>query len=262
MFAAVTFFGGITLAVLSGCGGDGLVDDQNPDTASASDTGWVCDTSYSVHVDEPSGLAWDAKRRALWTVSDHTGKISLIDLTGNTLKTLPWFGHDVEGIAYDESLGLLFVVDEVAGSITTLDTNGTVLNERFLTGVGEGGNAGLEGIACLPDSGKLLVLREDNPPTLFVVSPGGNISTLAYMRYAGDISGADYDPTTGRLWIISDQSKRVYWLRLDGSLVGAWKTGVGGGEGIVGVGDTLYIISDDHEVLYRFLYHPGGAAEL
>jgi len=251
---------GILATLSAGCGGD---DNSNPvnEEPAVEDTGWVSDTSYTLDVDEPSGLAWDPTRCALWTVSDQTRRVYLVSLEGEKLRTLPWVGHDPEGIAYNDSLGMLYVVDEAAGSLTALDTNGVVQYEYSFTGVGEGGNDGLEGITCLPDSGKMLVLREDNWPTLYVVNSTGNIEILVNMRYADDISGADYDPTTGRLWVVSDQSKKVYWLTLEGTLVASWRIGISSGEGIVAIGDTLYIATDNTEKLYRYIYHPGIVAE-
>ena len=172
-------------------------------------------SSYTLDIAEPSDITIDDTGTRLWTVSNSPDSVYEIDLTGHRVRTLPFAGHDLEGIAYDKSDQTLWLAEENRREVVHLDLDGTVLGTYALGITGEV-NSGLEGI-CLTGAGGIDVLNEKLPGLFITLDPSYAVATIDTVKFAGDYSGMSFDPASGAVWIVSDQSKRLYlWSRTAG----------------------------------------------
>ncbi|WP_462379681.1 SdiA-regulated domain-containing protein [Pseudomonas sp. Marseille-QA0892] len=231
--------------------------------------------------DNLSGLAFDADRDVLWGVINSPEELVSLDREGNLLSrhTLSGF-TDVEGVAY---LGddLLVVVEERSHALLVIpvpkDSAGAIDRStgRGLTlGIDAGDNDGFEGLAYDRDGDRLFVVKEHSPMKLYEIrglrqSVMGNFSLEVIDRQewvdrsvmATDLSSVEYDPRTGHLVLLSDESKLLMELDGEGKLVGyrSLFSGFAGLKGSVPQGEgltfdqhgDLYLVSEPN-LFYRF----------
>jgi uncharacterized protein YjiK len=214
---------------------------------------WELDQQFELSFPEPSGLTCDRDDRVLWSVSDRTGLIYKLSLSGELLATLPWEGIDPEGITLCTEDSYLYIVEEESGEIVTVDTLGNELNRTLLTSVGATTGNGLEGIAYNSAAQSLLALREKNPSTWVFLDLDGEEQARRIVDFADDYSGATYAEDGSLLWVISDESQRIYLVSETGDVHESFETGVKKAEGIAVLNDTLYVVSDSKAELYRFV---------
>ena len=79
--------------------------------------------------------------------------------------------------------------------------------------------SGLEAMAVDTSRNLLYVANEKHPRVFYTIKPDGAIIDVVYPDYSGDISGLDYDETLDRLWVVSDQSERLYLINIAGTIV-------------------------------------------
>ncbi len=215
---------------------------------------WTLDEKYALDFPEPSGLAYDSENHVLWTISDSTGQIYKLSLTGETLAILPYRGEDPEGITLNEETSILYVVEEGTGEIVSVDMSGNEIDRFLLSSVGATTNRGLEGIAFNRSTQTLLAIRERNPSTWVVVDLDGVEQTRRNdIDFAEDYSGVAYSIDDGQLWVVSDESKMIYRVSEWGDVLESFDSNIKKAEGIVVLKDTLYVVSDSKAELYRFI---------
>lgn len=185
--------------------------------------------------DEPSGLGFDPGNGSLWSVSDSTRSLFEFDPDGEliTVERPNGIFTSLEGIAVDGDE--LIVVHEDDNELVRIDRElGQASAQRRLdevTGYDEiesviesgGGNKGLEGVAIIPGTDRLVVLKEGKPGVLVEVT--NDLERIMGHRVldaaAGfvdddtdgdelDFSGVVVDPQTGWFWIVSDRGRRVF----------------------------------------------------
>lgn len=172
-------------------------------------------SSYTLDIAEPSDITVDDTGTRLWTVSNSPDSVYEIDLAGHRVKALPFEGHDLEGIAYDKSDQTLWLAEENRREVVHLGLDGTVLG-TFALGITGEANSGLEGI-CVTGAGGIDVLNEKLPGLFITLDPSIAVATTDTVKFAGDYSGMSFDPATGAVWIVSDQSRRLYlWSKASG----------------------------------------------
>jgi len=208
--------------------------------------------SYTLDLAEPSDLTIDDTGNRLWTVTNSPDSVVELDLAGRRVKTLPFVGHDLEGVAFDKSDKTLWLAEENRREVVHIDLNGNVLG-TFALGITGEQNSGLEGI-CLTAAGGIYVLNEKHPGLFITLDPSIAIATIDTVKFAGDYSGMSLDPGTGAVWIVSDQSKRLYlWSRTSGVMKEYYlpfdkAEGVAYSPGA----DRFYIITDTGHTLYVY----------
>ena len=205
-----------------------------------------------IPVPEPSGLALSSDERNFWVVSDENSKVYLIDSWGRVVKSFKVNGEDLEGITViDDST--LAVVLERTREVVILDTSGLELKRAKLDLDGELNN-GLEGISYDPEEKKFFVLNEKKPRLLLTLDENLIEIKRDTLNYAKDVSGIYFDAVDKNLWILSDESQRIFKTDLSGNPIEEIKIKVTQPEGITfnKARTKMYIVSDKTENLYVF----------
>jgi uncharacterized protein YjiK len=203
-------------------------------------------------VPEPSGLDLTFDETGFWIVSDENSKVYLIDSWGRMVKSFNVDGKDLEGITViDESR--LAVVLERTREVVILDTSGTEIQRAALELKGEL-NTGLEEITFDPKGKKFYILNEKNPRLLLTLDENLKELKRDTLNFSKDVSGIFFDDLDNTLWILSDESQRIFMTDHSGNPINDFKINVIQPEGIT-VNKTrtkLYIVSDKTGNLYVF----------
>ncbi len=209
--------------------------------------------TYSIDVDEPSGLDLALDNMSLWTVSDKRSKMYQLNLTGQILQEISISGTDLEGITLDTSGETLWVVQESLGEVLQIDTLGNEIQRITISAVRDGAG-GLEGITINSINNHLFLLKEKDPSVLIELD--NEFETILFKRIstAQDYSGMDYDEIENELWIVSDQNRKVYRYDLSGNVLKSYPINVDKAEGIAvdSENNLIYIVSDSADSLYVY----------
>jgi uncharacterized protein YjiK len=205
-----------------------------------------------IPVNEPSGLDLSADEKSFWTVSDQNSKVYLIDGWGRIIKSFKVRGEDLEGITViDDST--IAVVLERSREVVILDTAGNEIKRADVDLKG-GINNGLEGITYDPSNKKYYIVNEKNPRVLITLDQ--NLAELKRdtLNFSKDVSGIYFDTHDSTLWILSDESQRIFKTDLSGNPIEEFKIKVTQPEGITfnKSHTKIYLVSDKTENLYVF----------
>ncbi|MFQ5895032.1 MAG: SdiA-regulated domain-containing protein [Nitrospinota bacterium] len=169
---------------------------------------------------EPSGLAYDPERDALWVVSDEGG-FGLISKEG---KLLEWheLEGDLEGVALDARRGVLYIAEEQTRTLFRIHlTSGRRQALRLkLEGYRGPDNRGAEGLALDPERGHIFVAKERQPHFTLELDGEGRRVRRFEVPTVEDITGLCYDAVGRRLLILSRGSKQVIALSREGKPLG------------------------------------------
>lgn len=185
-----------------------------------------------------SGLSYDPDRQQLWAVLNSPEQLLRLNLDGEVLERHALEGFkDVEDVAY---LGddLLLLVEERNHTLVVVlvpEEGGPLQRQgqRALTlNIGAGDNNGFEGLAYHPGSDRLFVVKERKPRKLYEIrglrrSLEGDFDLEVIDRqdwvdrvsFARDLSAAHFDERTGHLVLLSDESKLMVELGVNGELI-------------------------------------------
>lgn len=186
-------------------------------------------------VDNASGMTYDHDRETLWIVVNKPTYLVEIDLRFNLLRRINLKNFkDTEAVAYVGD-GYFIITDERDQTITlakidnqTSQLDKNMLQQLVLNFHGHG-NKGLEGIAIDSDTNTIYTVRERDPMELIKITgfienknrinienyDGISVNDL----YLDDLSGLHYDINTKHLLILSDESKMLAEIDLDGNKV-------------------------------------------
>ncbi len=206
----------------------------------------------SIPVPEPSGLDLRFDERGFWIVSDQNSKVYHIDSWGIEVKSFKVNGEDLEGITViDDST--IAVVLERSREVVILDTSGVELNRAKINLQGEL-NSGLEGITYNPKEKIFYILNEKKPCLLITLDENLVELKRDTLNFSKDVSGICFDDSDNTLWILSDESQRIYKTDLSGNPIEEFKIKITQPEGITfnKTHTKLYIVSDRTENLYVF----------
>lgn len=206
----------------------------------------------SIPVPEPSGLDLSSDEKSFWIVSDQNSTVYLIDGWGKIIKSFRVKGEDLEGITViDDST--LAVVLERTRELVVIDTSGNEIRRAKIDLEGEL-NSGLEGITYDPVEKKFFVLNEKKPCLLVTLDESSNMMKIDTLNYSKDVSGMHLDTNDKTLWILSDESQRVFQTDLSGKPIREFRIKVAQPEGITfnKAHTKMYLVSDKTENLYIF----------
>jgi len=208
--------------------------------------------SESIPVPEPSGLDLSFNEKGFWVVSDQNSKVYLIDSLGNEIKRFEVNVEDLEGITVVND-STLAIVSEKTREVVILDTAGNELKRATLN-LGRDFNSGLEGITYNPEKKIFYVLNEKNPRLLITLNENLNELKRDTLKFAKDFSGIFFDDNDNSLWILSDESQRIFKTNLSGIPIEEFKIKVVQPEGITlnKARTKLFIVSDVTGNLYVF----------
>jgi uncharacterized protein YjiK len=228
--------------------------------------------------DKFSGVVFYPQRETLLAVTDN-GQIVEIKTDGTFVRRkLVRDKADFEGITYSPTTGMLYVAiegEEVILEVNpeTLEAERDIPIDRIFEGdvlLSPEGN-GIEGITFVPASdgaadGSFYLINQSNelggsdPSIVFEVeinhtADGPEARIIRYF-FVGvtDLSGIHYDPSSGRLLIVSDGSDSLLGVSLTGDVLETYPLPGKKQEGITADGNgSLYIAQDAKEALLKFI---------
>lgn len=229
-----------------------------------------------------SGIAYDYDRdRLLGITNGSPMEILVLDRNGELLDRYPLIGfEDTEGIAYIGG-GRVVIADERLQQldiVTLPQTPGPIhVEQAQFVAIGvnlSDHNKGFEGVTFDPANDRVFAIKERDPRQLYSVtgmlaSMGGPLqirikdltSWVDRSVFSRDLSEGYYDPKTGHLLLLSDESSNITELDEKGNFVsilslrsqaGDLKKTVPQGEGMTMDADgELYVVSEPN-LFYRF----------
>lgn len=183
--------------------------------------------------DDVSALTYDPDRRSLFTVTNQRAELIELSLAGKILRRMPLTGFgDAEAVEYI-SPGIYVISDERAQRLfkVHVDDNTRWLDaadsEQLSLGLGLNGNKGFEGLAYDSQGRRLFVAKERDPLRILEITgfPGYeqrlNLQVTDDQRrdrrlFVRDLSSLQFDERSGHLLALSDESRLVIELDLDG----------------------------------------------
>jgi uncharacterized protein YjiK len=225
--------------------------------------------------DNLSGLTFNPDTETLFGILNGPSAIVELSREGRLLRYIKLQGfEDTEAITYLGN-GLFAVAEERRRMISLLRINGSTDivhyadGKRFLIEPEETGNKGLEGLTYDPLSQVLLVVKERSPHRTYLIPLASSASETPRV-FRGwdpnamglrDMSGMQFQPDTGTVLVVSDESKEVVETTLAGEVLSSLRLRSGHGglsddieqaEGVaVDDAGTLYIVSEPN-MLYVY----------
>ncbi|MCF5705953.1 DNA-binding protein [Pseudomonas syringae] len=219
--------------------------------------------------DDVSGLSFDPDRKSLFTVTNQNAEMVELSLDGHVLRRIKLIGFgDAEAVEYI-SPGVYVISDERQQRLIKVRIDDTTQSldaanaEQLTLGLNAGGNKGYEGLAYDRHNKRLFVARERDPVQIIEVrgfpksSAEGpsNLQVIAdSKRDAGlfmrDLSSLQFDQNSGHLLALSDESKQIVELDVDGRPIGSSSLKKGQMGLSKSVPQAEGVAMDDDEVLY------------
>lgn len=216
----------------------------NATSASSTDMEavWLPDYRVSLEAKEIEGLkedisalTFDPDRRTLFTVTNQNPQLIELSLDGRVLRSIALKGFgDAEAVEYI-SPDVFVITDERRQLLlkVKIDDSTQQLNadqaEQLSLSVGAGGNKGFEGLAYDSVGKRLYVAKERDPVRILEIT--GFAENNAKQTYSvhvldnakrdkglfvRDLSSLQFDERTGHLLALSDESRLVLELDVDG----------------------------------------------
>lgn len=233
-------------------------------------------------LDNLSGLTFDPERGSLFAITNGRPEVIELSLDGQILRRIPVSGlEDPEAIEY-VAPSRYVVADERRQSLHLLEIDAhtqrlDVSRPAELTiGIGRNGNKGFEGLAFDPLQHRLFVAKERDPRMIYEIAGFRSADGVTVVdnpaRDQGlpvrDLSSLHFDPTSGHLLALSDESRQIVELDRQGRAVSrlplragqhGLKESVPQAEGVA-MDDQgrLYVVSEPN-LFYRFV-RPGAAS--
>ncbi len=233
--------------------------------------------------DDVSALTYDPDRRSLFSVTNHKAELIELSLDGQVLRRIALAGFgDAEAVEYiapgtyvisDERAQRLFKVhvDERTRRLDAADS------EQLSLGLGLNGNKGFEGLAYDSQGQRLFVAKERDPLRILEITgfPSGeqrlNLHVADDLKrdrrlFVRDLSSLQFDERSGHLLALSDESRLVVELDVDGRPISTLsllrgmhglKRSVPQAEGLaMDEAGELYLVSEPN-LFYRFTKKAG-----
>ncbi len=185
--------------------------------------------------DDVSALTYDPLRKSLFTVTNKQAELVELSLDGRILRRIPLIGFgDAEAVEFigpdtyvitDERQQRLIKV-HVDDSTQVLDAAHA---EQLTLGINLSGNKGLEGLAYDSVGKRLFVAKERDPMLIYEVrgfpqsNPQQPYATHVVNNprrdsrlFVRDLSSLQYDERSGHLLALSDESKLLIELDVEG----------------------------------------------
>ncbi len=205
-------------------------------------------------VKEPSGLSWAMDKKNLIVVDDNSNKAFLINTEGKILKTLAYTGDDTEGITINNHDKTIWISEEALSQLIQLDSNGNKINTYPINIVRESKKKGLEGLGYSNKEDIYYILNEAKPRLLIKWKPSQGIIQKTTLNFSLDCSGIYANTMDKSLWIVSDESQKLYYCNNQGAVIQSFDLAFPKAEGIVVDinKQRVYIVSDSEQKLYTY----------
>ncbi|MDF3933346.1 SdiA-regulated domain-containing protein [Pseudomonas citronellolis] len=223
--------------------------------------------------DDVSALTYDPERRTLFTVTNQPAQIVELTLDGHVLRKIALTGFgDTEAIEYIGP-GLYVLSDERRQRLfkVQLENDTRELRaervQQLSLGLGEMGNKGFEGLAYDSVGRRLFVAKERDPVRIYEIHGFPHtqpdkpfaVHVLDDLKrdrrlFVRDLSSLQYDEGSGHLLALSDESRLVLELDVEGEPISSLsllrgmhglKRSVPQAEGLaMDEAGTLYLVSE------------------
>lgn len=203
-----------------------------------------------IKVPEPSGLAISYDGNFFWCVSD--SKVYKLDKDGDIIKSFIVSGEDIEAVTVIDYLRLAVVLERTR-EVVVLDTSGKELKRKKFNLDGRL-NEGLEGICFDVYSYNFYFVNEKHPGLLIKTDSSFTELYRKEIKMAKDYSDISFAKEDTTLWILSDESKKIIHIDINGIMINEYSINVQQPEGLVVDYSTkkAYVVSDKKETLYEF----------
>lgn len=230
--------------------------------------------------DDVSALTYDPDRNSLFTVTNQKAQLIELSLDGELLRRIDLHGFgDAEAVEYI-SPGLYVISDERQQRLikVRVDDRTTELHadqaQQFSLSIGRNGNKGFEGLAYDSVGQRLFVAKERDPIRIYEIhgfpqrdpqQPFAVHVVDDQQRDAGlfvrDLSSLQFDERSGHLLALSDESRLVLELNVEGKPISslsllAGRNGltrsVPQGEGIAMDNQGVFYLVSEPNLFYRF----------
>ncbi|MBI6578541.1 SdiA-regulated domain-containing protein [Pseudomonas viridiflava] len=219
--------------------------------------------------DDVSGLSYDPDRKSLFTVTNQNAEMVELSLDGHILRRIKLIGFgDAEAVEYI-SPGVYVISDERQQRLIKVHIDDDTQSvdaanaEQLTLGLNAGGNKGYEGLAYDRHRERLFVARERDPVQIIEVrgfpktnaEGPGNLQVISDSKrdaglFVRDLSSLQFDQNSGHLLALSDESRQIVELDIDGRPIGSGSLK----KGQMGLSKTVPqaegVAMDDDEVLY------------
>lgn len=207
------------------------------------------DAKYSLKIDEPSDICYDAIGKGFFIVSDN-GALFRTDIKGEIVQTAKFKGADFEGVWADEKY--VYVVDESLRMVHLFDIYELTLQQSKQYKYHGGRNRGWESICWNATRKTYVFLTEKQPVLLFELDENLELKNRMDVPQFREISAAtafgDY------LYFLGDEDRTIFRVNPKNyEILETWIVPILNPEGICFTPNgNCYILSDDLEKLYLF----------
>lgn len=229
-------------------------DKDTPDPVVVAPVGQIeMSANININVPEPSGLSFGPGNNTLLTVSDNTNQIYEMDFSGNIIRTLNYTGRDLEGITYNPDKNLIAIVDERDREVALIDYDSGQVEGVYQIEISIGAeNSGPEGISYNTNNKQYYIVNETNPDLMIIWTPESGIIGQVNLKFASDYSGIFTDTTHSLLWILSDESQRLFKCDYNTNVLMIFNLPESKYEGVAIDGDKVYLVNDANGELNIF----------
>ncbi|RUA28668.1 MAG: hypothetical protein DSY76_04155 [Bacteroidetes bacterium] len=241
------------LLLLAACNKD-VPPPLDPDGPSVFGYKMELEDEFLLDIAEPSGLSWAINHKDLIVVDDRTNKAYIIDVHGKQLSEFPYSGDDTEGVTLGEANNSIWIAEEAESKLIELNTSGNEVHS-YKIDVNRGSKKkGLEGLTYDSNEKMFYILNEAEPGLLIKWTIDGGIQSETQLHFAQDYSGIFFDNADQSLWIVSDQSQKLFYCDKNGLVKQSFDLGFPKAEGVVvdHVNNKVYIVSDSERKLFIF----------
>ncbi len=242
------------LFMLSACNKDQALPDEESGATALSGYKLELIESYLLDIAEPSGLSWALNHKDFIVVDDRTNQAYTIDKKGKELGVFPYKGDDTEGITIDELNNEFWIAEEAESKLIQLDASGNELNSYKIEVNRDSKKKGLEGLTYDSKHKVFYILNEGEPGLLIKWQINSGIVSQKQLQFAQDYSGIFFDNADQSLWIVSDQSKKLFYCDENAVVKQSFDLDYQKAEGIVVdlQANRIYIVSDSEHKLFVY----------
>jgi len=227
-----------------------------------------------------SALTYDPDRKTLFSVTNKHQRLVELSLDGRLLRSVELVGFkDPEAVEYIEP-NVYVIADERRQQLVRveLDENTRSVDastaQKLSLGIGSNGNKGFEGLGYDTAGKRLFVAKERDPVRIYEIRgfPYGtapesiSVHVLEDRKrdarlFVRDLSSLDYDRESGHLLVLSDESRMILELDVEGRPISSLSLRAGQNglarsvpqaEGLAMDGEgALYLVSEPN-LFYKF----------
>lgn len=210
--------------------------------------------AYPLNVSEPSGLSLSRDRQSLWTVSDNSGKIYQLNLSGDILSSFQSERYDLEGITVIDANHLAFISERERKIVVARKIGGRVLQQAAIAIPGFD-NKGPEALTYDQATEQFHILQEV-PGTLITLNRQLEEVARRELKFAQDYSSMCFDSVKNQLWVLSDVSRSIHVLDADLRIQESFSLSVDQMEGLAVDHEAgrIYLVSDPLDTLFVLEY--------